>query len=528
MATAHVLPFLGTETRQVWAIHRDTREPYFLAEGAAAEAKAIVTDLRCLAPDCDVSLNAIGGTRRRHHFRHENKGCPGTTGESALHLAAKAMLAAWLNESTPAYSTVAVEERIHPRRPDVVVTDLDGRRTAFEVEYKAWSIPEWEAKQADLDAAGVPVLWLIGHTRLTPVAGTDSTPDAPPRVKVPALVQDIAAAGRPVLAINPLTREIGTLLDHDLGRYDGALPVARFAADSIDECRFDHTLGIVTPTMGLIADAERLATEEAEREREAAERERQEAEAARRSALEAHRRAKAERDAGAGWPDVPDDSALLLPIITVRRPLPLRSWAALRETLIARWGSLPALFGPEEQTESSIEAVTAHWRAALHEDLLFERGSDFAFTLDDALDALSKHNVLVPDRSAARMAIEAWLAGLIPLGLVVEYRYERVRPEQFFTATETAVDGVPTRLRDYTDYLSTLRRRLQALDERTAEGRRKIDFLGLSAKTRPVAFADGIVRWVSRVPWENGQREGLRRHTERLGHGDASAPGADF
>lgn len=272
MATVHPLPFFSSETRQVWALRKDTHEPYFLAEGAADEAKAIRDSLRCISLECEIRIDPVGGTERRHHFRHATGGCPGSAGESAMHLAGKAMLEEWLKEHAPEGSRVKTEARVHPRRPDVLVTQPDSTRTAYEVEYKDWSVAPWEAKQADLDAAGVPVVWLIGHDRFTPFSTWHNNKEAPVHVAVGPVPRAIAAAGKPILAINPITREVGTLMTSARRLYRG-LDTAHLVLESIDDCRFDPVLGLVTPTLDQLLERERMieAQEAAEKARRQAE-----------------------------------------------------------------------------------------------------------------------------------------------------------------------------------------------------------------------------------------------------------------
>lgn len=51
------------------------------------------------------------------------------------------------------------------RRPDVLAAWPDGRRVAFEVEYKAYTPTDWRAKQHDFEQMSPPVVavWLFGH-----------------------------------------------------------------------------------------------------------------------------------------------------------------------------------------------------------------------------------------------------------------------------------------------------------------------------------------------------------------------------
>ncbi|MFE7506435.1 competence protein CoiA family protein [Promicromonospora sp. NPDC057488] len=152
-----VAAFLDHETRQVWARHRITGEPVFVAPGAAAEVrKTARAEWTCLFPGCEEVISTRGGSKRDHFFHVtavEHSGGP----EGANHLASKAMLAQWAVREAHGGADVAEEQSIKNvelelnRRPDVLVTWSTGQRLALEVEYKHFPAELWAAKQTDLD-----------------------------------------------------------------------------------------------------------------------------------------------------------------------------------------------------------------------------------------------------------------------------------------------------------------------------------------------------------------------------------------
>lgn len=206
-----VAAFLDRETRQVWARHRITRAPIFIAPGSAAEVrKTARAEWTCLVPECDELISTRGGSKRDHFFHVAAVEHPGGP-EGASHLASKAMLAQWASREASVGAVVAEEQSIKNvelelnRRPDVLVTWPEGRRLALEVEYKHFPAELWAAKQTDFDREGVAATWLVGHTRV------QLDPTFASAVRVPALGRTLAATDRHVLVVNPVTRQIGTL-----------------------------------------------------------------------------------------------------------------------------------------------------------------------------------------------------------------------------------------------------------------------------------------------------------------------------
>lgn len=375
---SHPSVFLSGESRQVWALRRDSGEPFYLEVGQAAAQRAFAKEhLRCPYPGCEAPISTRGGSKRDHFFHVSTT--PHETGrESEFHLAAKAMLAQWLRERLPEGATAREEQTVKDpktsihRRPDVLATGRTGRQMAFEIEYKPWAIEGWEAKQVDLDAVGLPCLWLFGHTRVRPPRHSYGAEN---EVVVPALIAAVAQRGLPVLLVNPVTREIGTLTNRAAtALYDGSESLAWLQVAALDECSFSSIMGIRTPAM--------LPIEEAARERA---------------------RIEADRDGQR------------------------RSWEAAwlaspaRAACLERWAEVPEEFGSEtgagawDGTLARIGAVDAHWAAVIYEDLILGRTA--AFGWPQALLALKRHGIEAR-KSMVDIALHQWLVGLDRLGVI--------------------------------------------------------------------------------------------------------------
>lgn len=397
--------FLDADFRQVWAVDRATDEPRFLPDGEAVALRPVAkAEWRCPVPDCGVQITTVGGSSRRHHFRHNEPAPHASDGESEFHLGAKAMIAEWARARVPDGADVCEEHSVkHPetrqqRIADVMVTWPDGQLTAFEVEYKNYAPEHWAAKQANYDGhdpAPVPCVWVFGHTKIKrPRAGSYDFDADPRNVRLPLLGQRWLAAGRPVLAVNPVTREVGTLLaefsrDGHPGYPRPTDTLGRLHVDPLDACDLDPVRGIVTPTMRLVDAAEERREELRRREAEA-EHKRQEADRKRREAA-AHKRQYYE--------DL--------------RQQQLNVWesSALHTVLQQRWPSLPNLLGvlpSDDLDQSGVWANPTHWRAVLYEELIhpFALGREPCF--GDAMNS----GALLPPRPSGRFDIRDIRAAL--------------------------------------------------------------------------------------------------------------------
>lgn len=355
--------FIARDVRQVWARHRVTGQPVYIALGTAASVREIArAEWACLVPGCDVAISTRGGSKRDHFFHVASVEHPGGP-ESAHHLAAKAMLAQWAASKTGEHASVVEEQTIkNPgldlhRRPDVLVTWKDGHRVAIEVEYKQFPAEAWRAKQDDLDSDQVGCTWLIGHTRVT-VDAADPT-----RVRVPGLGRTLTEAGRHILIVNPITRQIGTLASAS----DPSMPLGQWAyrghlhIDDLDDCALDPQAGLVTPAMRRIDEAA-AARELEKRKAEAAE-----------SAL-ARMRSNGRRGR---WYEYE------------------RRWekSKERERILARWGEVPAILKTAGECADSIHALSVHWHAILYEAHVHGQAWEHPFTIGDCYDTLTKASI---------------------------------------------------------------------------------------------------------------------------------------
>lgn len=391
-----VRAFRDAETAQVWAEDRQTGEPRYIGRGEADELREEArANWRCPVPGClDDRISTRGGSRRDHFF-HLGDGAGHSDGESLQHLQAKAMIAAWARGRAP--SAVVEEERSikdpvtrRTRRPDVLAQWPDGRRVAFEVEYKSWSVAAWCAKQDDFDGHGprTRAVWLFGH--LPRYLAQPPRPSHVPegewdRVLIREVPRAVAAAGLPVLHVNPLDRTIGTVVVDGLplaearkqARWYDTQPLdtiglclptgldeqGRLVVCSIDECELDPDVGLVTPTMteacraaaevataaaaDRIRDAQRDADEQATRERARVEQERRDA----RPGLSpedrrAYAQAAAERDR--------------------------QRWLAdpLRLNLVQAYGKVPPLLAQQLDDDRGVLGHHEHWHCIAFRKLI--------------------------------------------------------------------------------------------------------------------------------------------------------------
>lgn len=365
-------------------MHRSTGEPCFLPDGHAESLRTLAKrDWRCPVPGCVDPITTVGGSRR-HHFRHLSD--TSHDGESAAHLASKGMLAAWARAKFPECGVREEETVKDPasslhRIADVMVTWTGGGKTAFEVEYKAFTPEAWARKQADYDIQGLPCVWLLGHTRVRTVPERDyQRGDWSNAVTVPPLAFALAQAGRHVLVVNPTERMIGTVAgDREFTRplFAGATE-GWLSLDSIDDCEVDPVRGIVTPTMRRLdeAIASRRAREaavvEARLEREREERRVQ----LQRDEKEREQKRQRARIQGAQK------------VAAVR-------WGAsdIRRELLTRYGTVPDVLAAELPNPWGIAANQVYWHAIIYEALIHDKGPADRFTIAEVRAVLQKFGI---------------------------------------------------------------------------------------------------------------------------------------
>jgi hypothetical protein len=288
----------------------------------------------CGAPEMDAALGPV----RRHHFRHRagTRGRTGHSRETAFHEAAKHLLRLWAEQQG---ATAVVEGEVRTRgrttrRADalaVLTTSNGPRRVAFEVQYATLRLEGrdgWPERTADYAAAGVPDVWLFGHTGSQMTVARRSPGDDPGRIEVllNAEQQHLARHGHPLRWINPTELIVATAVvdgvsidtaqegwwdrpeDHGPRRPRQGDHRAVLRLDALADCLLTP-LGMVTPTdtwlvqeraaVQAAADQARAAAEvaAAEAAAAAAQREAERAAAALVAEQDAERRRQEDRDA---------------------------------------------------------------------------------------------------------------------------------------------------------------------------------------------------------------------------------------
>ena len=281
--------FASGETAQVVA--RDTRDGRLVrlerhdADAVRLEAKAYY---ECPVPGCTAAhpLTTRGGSRR-DHFVHSSKSAHQGGPESLFHLQGKHLIAEWARAQggNAGVDVVVGEEAwdaLVRRQADVLVTWPDGSRVAFEIEYKSSRPSDWRRKFEDYRRGGIVGVWLFGHhpaRHLRPDLRIEPALElsASPRYRLTTTTEEVLRAGQPVMFINPLEEQIGTLFEvgwdvettaaadplwwRTPDRVGLTLPVrpnrgvvsAHLGLTGLDACLLDPHLGLITPTATEVA-----------------------------------------------------------------------------------------------------------------------------------------------------------------------------------------------------------------------------------------------------------------------------------
>lgn len=402
--------FLNGETRQVWALERASGRPRFLAEGMADRCREVAKrEWRCPVPDCLGEITTIGGDRR-HHFRHTN-GDKHSDGESMAHLAAKAMLAEWARQTVP--DGVREEESVKDRAQDVhrvadvMVTWPNARKYAFEVEYKTFTPEAWGAKQNDYDTQSVGCSWLLGHTRVKPVGDPEGEVV---RVRLNPLASAIAASGRLVLFINPITRQIGTVAsDREFTRRaSGHMAEGWIRVDSLEACGLHPEHGIITPSMAQI--------ERATRDREEAERAERE-----------HQRQKQEL-----WKQKQRRREEKIERINAQNK---ERWeeSTWRARAVELWGDrLPKVLEQSGKHARGIHAEPVQWHTMLYLSHVHDQPEGNRFTVQDCLTTLQRDGIKTNwDRREVFKSLINFIEALAGASLITVHRDHRGQVHHF-------------------------------------------------------------------------------------------------
>jgi hypothetical protein len=386
------------------------------------------------------------------------------------------MITTWAGERVPEGAVVREEETVKDeatylhRRADVMATGRSGRQVAYEVEYKSFAVEAWRAKQADYDGQSIACAWLLGHTRVSLSKRTEHLDGHSVNlVALPLLASEIAAAGKPLVVVNPVTRQVGTLMgdaqgtSHFRGRDTNT---AWLAVDDLDQCTFEARRGIVTPTMRVIdahearrAEVARLAAEEEAR-------------------VAAH----------------------LARIEAVHE----RVWQAspVRAALVERWGSVPALLETDYGSRWAFHALPAHWHGVLYEDLLHGQGPSIDFKWSDVTAALARRGIVVSrERSKVFDGLALFMTAMAARRLVKIYRDTSGRIRWFATtgiALEVGVAEYEKRVESRARGASMNRSRRRELtwEQDAARAQKRLAEIEARALTKWVVREDGTVVWV--------------------------------
>ncbi len=156
------------DTRMVWATERaDRSRVVYLEDGTAREMRARTkSELACIVPECDLRLTTHARSTKRDGFAHLGRVDDALhSAESLMHQQAKAVIVSWLRSKYPG---VMVDPEVllvnGERRPDVYAENPQtGNRLAFEVQYSALTVREWERRHEWYADHGIVDVWVFGH-----------------------------------------------------------------------------------------------------------------------------------------------------------------------------------------------------------------------------------------------------------------------------------------------------------------------------------------------------------------------------
>lgn len=259
-----------TDPRQLFALdlRRDSDQPLVYIERRAAEVlrpDARAGYLVCPIPECTSRAFTTSGGSRRDHFRHLSNPERAHASETIAHHQGKHILGRWLRHAYPNAIVHVDDATIDNRqRPDVLV-ETEGSRVAFEVQYAALTQGEWLRRHEGYVNEGLSDVWLFGapsrHFSAVRYSGS--------MAKGSPLLRTVAAAGVPVLWINPFAELVATADPGWTRRWEEtAKPRSRFETPYRVNCLSESLIEdgkFLTPA--LIELTARADAEEADRAR---------------------------------------------------------------------------------------------------------------------------------------------------------------------------------------------------------------------------------------------------------------------
>lgn len=433
-ASAALAGFQNGETRLVYARRRDNpTELFYLEDGTASDLRSWAKEhLECFMPVCENRrLTTVARRRRRDGFTHMS-GSGGHSPESMFHQQLKVLVEQWARDK---YPDVEVRQeqwtRSRARRADVMITSADGsRQVAVEVQYSPLDPSEWQARHDSYASQGIHDVWLFRpsapHLRASAVDGY---------VKLGLLHQTMAAAGVPLLWINPVEGLIGTVMvdgalrrchpegcwhgqqeDHVWLPPSGTETQARFAVDQFADCRLIRGK-FVTPTLRALGDSSQrwdaILTRDHDRLAKLA------------AEADLQRLKKAEEVARERKAGEEEDQRLHEWLSASRAKLEAR-WLSSelhRATVERHGGAIPAFLATESTSDLGVLDLPVAWHVLLYTRLVQGRSRGRPFRLHDCEQILRRQGIALHDSAKRRTrALDGFIRILADAGLVHQGR----------------------------------------------------------------------------------------------------------
>ncbi|MBD8059016.1 hypothetical protein IC607_08550 [Cellulomonas sp. JH27-2] len=217
------------DTRMVWATERaDRSQVVYLDDGTAEQMRQRTkSSLACIVPECDIPLTTHARKTKRDGFAHLGRVDDALhCAESLMHQQAKAVIVSWLRAR---YPHVRIDPEVllvnGERRPDVYAENpATGNKLAFEVQYSALTIAEWDRRHQWYAEHDIVDVWVFGH--VGPQRRRPRTLDTD--VVTNALQEHLLAKGELLWWVEPTAGIIATpymtAFDETTGHTYNALP----------------------------------------------------------------------------------------------------------------------------------------------------------------------------------------------------------------------------------------------------------------------------------------------------------------
>ncbi|PRY68323.1 competence protein CoiA-like protein [Glaciihabitans tibetensis] len=202
----------GGEGAFVWARRRDTGDLWYLDEDTGKANRPFVREhLVCPVPGCAERLTSAHRSTKRDGLQHFSGG-GGHSLESIFHSQGCALIESWLKKAYPDYRVRREEytNEAGERRADVLITNRDGLKVAFEVQYSSITPDDWRARHESYRAQEILDVWLFGHTKNHLDLDTHTG-----RLKPNPTHQAVVATKSPLFFLNPEYEIVGFAVSED-------------------------------------------------------------------------------------------------------------------------------------------------------------------------------------------------------------------------------------------------------------------------------------------------------------------------